>query len=392
MGIDFRGKGYVRRVRIGKRTVKDGEAVAKWDSRGKHKQVAGPARMRLWWSTIRFLDRHVAEAGQYLRIQHADGTIEHTPGPVAMFENPVHHLGVTVEDMIKLEDDSQQLMVRRHAAAVPGPKGEGAPGGAGVVPATETAVVAGPTVYFPQATDDVRVFKWSDRGGGALMVEGKVLSTRATVMREPQCELRGADGHIVTATVSLHVRVVGIQEALVVADPISECDAVVCAAAVKATENIRFSDQSVPLPSAVRSAITTTAFTDQLTTALRQRAGCNFVALEVTSVTPSQDLAKLLHREDELAAAKLNEQLADAALTAAAARQEREQALEEKKQAHALRLETERENAARQRNELESKKTISFLKQLRGMNVNMTEFLCRNEPHDDVAKIVASKK
>mmetsp|Transcript_27604 Transcript_27604/g.78094 ORF Transcript_27604/g.78094 Transcript_27604/m.78094 type:complete len:392 (-) Transcript_27604:130-1305(-) len=391
MGIDFRGKGYVRRVRIGKRTVKEGEAVAKWDSRGKHNQVAGPSRLRLWWSTIRFLDRHVAEAGQYLRIQHADGTIEHMPGPIAMFENPVYHLGMTVEDMIKLADDSQQLMVRRHAAA-PGSKGEGTSSGAGVIPATETTVVTGPTVYFPQATDAVRVFTWSDRGAGALLVEGKVLSTRATVVREPQCELRGADGHIVTATVSLHVRVVGIQEALVVADPISECDAVVRAAAVKATENIRFGDQSVPLPSAVRSATTTAAFTDQLTTALRERAGCEFVALEVTSVTPSPELAKLQHREDELAAAKLTEQLADAALTAAAARQEREQALEEKRQAHALRLETERENAARQRNELESKKTISFLKQLRGMNVNMTEFLCRNEPQNDDAKIVGSKK
>lgn len=391
MGIDFRGKGYVRRVRVGKRTVKEGEAVAKWDYRGKHKQVAGPSRLRLWWSTIRFLDRHVAEAGQYLRIQHADGTIEHMPGPVAMFENPVYHLGVSVQDMIKLEDELQQLMVRRHAVA-PGSKGEGTSSGAGVVPATESAVVTGPTVYFPQATDAVRVFEWSDRGAGALMAEGKVLSTRATVVRAPQCELRGADGHVVTATVSLQVRMVGIQEALVVADPISECDAVVCAAAVKATENIRFGDQSVPLPSAVRSAITAAAFTDQLTTALRERAGCDFVALEVTSVTPSEELAKLHHREDELAAAKLTEQLADAALTAAAARQEREQALEEKRQAHALRLETERENAARQRNELESKKTVSFLKQLRGMNVNMTEFLCRNEPQNEEAKLVGSKR
>ena len=38
-GIDFRSGSYSRYVRFGKRTVKDGEAVALWNMRGVHRQI-----------------------------------------------------------------------------------------------------------------------------------------------------------------------------------------------------------------------------------------------------------------------------------------------------------------------------------------------------------------
>ena len=58
----FRHGDYYAHVRCGKRTVKEGECAAIWDMSGKRKIILGPQRVRLWFSHVRFLDRHVAEA------------------------------------------------------------------------------------------------------------------------------------------------------------------------------------------------------------------------------------------------------------------------------------------------------------------------------------------
>eukprot|EP00930_Biecheleria_cincta_P002762 TRINITY_DN103761_c0_g1_i1.p1 TRINITY_DN103761_c0_g1~~TRINITY_DN103761_c0_g1_i1.p1 ORF type:complete len:391 (+),score=76.12 TRINITY_DN103761_c0_g1_i1:69-1241(+) len=364
MGIDFRGGNYVRRVRIGKRTVKDGEAVAIWDQYGRHHQVIGPARCRLWWSTIRFLERHVAESTDYLRVRHRDGTVEHVRGPTVLFENPVYHLGVSVEKAIQLQNSSSHLAVQ-HGPAV-GKEGGG----------TSQEIVSGPLLFFPEATDTVVGLKWADEGGGALSNSGRVINVGATITRSLACDVQGADSHSATVHIHLRVRLVGIKEALTVRDPIGECDAVAKAAVLGTTQGMRFSQLSSSVLEQVRAAVSDAKFTSLITSELRQRAACELVGITVGTVQPSSELKKILNQEDELAAAKVKDQIADGALDAASARQQREQALELAKQKHELKMAAERHQAALGEHDLEARRHLDHLKELRDMGVDLTEYLC----------------
>lgn len=64
MGIDFRDGHYRRYVRIGKRTIKEGEAAAIWSRNGRQREVIGPSLERLFYSHIRFLSRYMADPSQ----------------------------------------------------------------------------------------------------------------------------------------------------------------------------------------------------------------------------------------------------------------------------------------------------------------------------------------
>ena len=57
----FRDGSYYRSVWMGKRTVKEGECAAIWDMSGERKKIEGPQRVRLWFSHVRFLDKHTAD-------------------------------------------------------------------------------------------------------------------------------------------------------------------------------------------------------------------------------------------------------------------------------------------------------------------------------------------
>jgi len=107
MGVTFRSGGYIRHVRIGGRTIKEGEAAAIWNAEGTHTQIIGPKRVWLWYSTIRFLTRHKAESHQYLRISYRDGRVDHIVGPAVIYENPALHDNVRVEDGLRLSSDTQ---------------------------------------------------------------------------------------------------------------------------------------------------------------------------------------------------------------------------------------------------------------------------------------------
>lgn len=385
MGIDFRGSGVVRRVKFGKRTVKDGEAVAVWDQYGQHTQIIGPKLVRLWWSTIRFLDRHVAGLDEYLRIRYRDGTIEHVRGPNALFENPVYHLGVSVEKAVKLLDDAQHLVIQRHVAQTSSKD---------VAPAAAPRVIiTGPTTFFPEATDTVRSFNWTGKGAGALLQDGLVLSLRFFVEREIDIQVRGADGHTVTAKVHLRARIAGIDEVLAIPDPVAECDAVIRTTAHNSISKLSFTEDSTgPIRSAVQAAVSAPDVVDILRTQLRERAGCDLVALGVLEVTPSAELSKIRGRADELSGAKVNEQIADAALTAATARLEREHALEAARLAQELKLQAERENAAGAIKDAELKRQLGYLKELHDLDVDLTRYLVAQSgsSHDVVVGELAS--
>lgn len=103
MGIAFRDGYYQRFVRIGGRTIKDGEAAAIWNRRGVLRERVGPKRVHLFYSTIRFLDRHKAEAHEYLEVKHRDGTVENLRGPVHKYLNPGLHDHMFVKEAIRLK-------------------------------------------------------------------------------------------------------------------------------------------------------------------------------------------------------------------------------------------------------------------------------------------------
>ena len=119
MGLDFRTGSYRRYVRLGKRTVKDGECACVWYMDGTHKQIVGPALVRLFYANIRFLDRYAATSTQYLRVNFVDGHCEHVAGPISMYLNPVIHASITVEDFHQLKSSSERIVVysRVHEAA-----------------------------------------------------------------------------------------------------------------------------------------------------------------------------------------------------------------------------------------------------------------------------------
>ena len=101
MGLDFRGGNYKRRVFFGKRTVKEGEGAVIWNRWGTPRVVDHGKLCYMWFSTIRFMDRFVADRSEYLIVKYRDGRIEHIRGPVAMFENHIEHLSIQVKEAIE---------------------------------------------------------------------------------------------------------------------------------------------------------------------------------------------------------------------------------------------------------------------------------------------------
>lgn len=158
MGIEFRGSNYKRDVSFGKRTIKDGEAVAVWNRLGVHRQVVGPRLVRLFFSTIVFLDKRTAGPNEYLVVINVDGTVEHLRGPTTMYENPVFHRRIEVKSAYSLVSASECIVVNREFRQ----SLTNAKTGAVVENSRiERQIVNGPNLYFPLVGDNVVEFRWS---------------------------------------------------------------------------------------------------------------------------------------------------------------------------------------------------------------------------------------
>mmetsp|Transcript_10035 Transcript_10035/g.15178 ORF Transcript_10035/g.15178 Transcript_10035/m.15178 type:complete len:448 (+) Transcript_10035:55-1398(+) len=156
MGIEFRGSYYKRDVSLGKRTVKDGEAVAVWNRLGVHRQVIGPALVRLFFSTINFLDKRIAGPNEYLVVVSVDGSVQHLRGPVTLFENPVFHRSVAVKSAYSLVSAAQYLVVNREVR-------ESMTSKTGAIverERIERVLIQGPNLYFPSVGETVVDFVW----------------------------------------------------------------------------------------------------------------------------------------------------------------------------------------------------------------------------------------
>jgi len=180
----FRSGEYYAHVWVGKRTVKEGESAAVWTASGRRKIIEGPERVRLWFSHVRFLDRHVADQNQYLKIQFRDGRKEHRRGPLALFFDPCVHVEMKVMDAYKLAANEALVVYRENVQASTGLAGRDdlcatdqyesidakskATSSTGKEPARVNDngaqvvrnIVRGPAVYIPGANEWVHTFSW----------------------------------------------------------------------------------------------------------------------------------------------------------------------------------------------------------------------------------------
>jgi len=354
MGIDFRGRGYVRFVRIGKRTVKEGEACAIWDQNGQHREVRGPKLVRLYWSTIRFLEHHVAGDEEYLKIQKRNGTVEHIRGPTELFENPVHHLKVTVEKAYHIPSSASHLLVLHKGSqasqlvvvgSVSGEVSTQQRQGRAVSGAvsTEHTVVTGPTIFFPEPTDSVHQFCWTDKGAGALSEDMRVLTTKGMLIRALEFIVSDVNGHHALIGLEMRARITSMQQALLVADPVAECDGLLKAVVLEVMATVQFSRPGTSLLTTVRSAVTNASFTEALSEKLQRQAAMELRSVTVTKAKPSAELEKVCRKEDDLTAATVNEQL------------------------HAKKLKQMAD---------EDEQRLAYLKELNKLQVDLTKYLC----------------
>ena len=102
MGIEYRGASIQKRVRFGKRTIKDGEGAIVWNRKGVVTEHIGPQLIYLFYSTIRFMDRVIARANEYLIVESLQGEITHVKGPIGMFTNPTKHRGIVKAHAIEI--------------------------------------------------------------------------------------------------------------------------------------------------------------------------------------------------------------------------------------------------------------------------------------------------
>jgi len=179
-----------RHVIVGKRTVKEGECCAVWTASGARRLIEGPQRVRLWWSHVRFLDRHVADGNQYLVVQNRDGSKEHLRGPVALFFDPCQHEAMEVRDAVVLAANEAVVVYQEGACSLeahmpPGPKlapGTGAIAAAEPVPQPSSfssvvnrRIERGPKVFIPSSSEWCHTFSWH----GSVGAGGKGSKTGA---------------------------------------------------------------------------------------------------------------------------------------------------------------------------------------------------------------------
>jgi len=155
----------LKSVFIGKRTIKSGECAVLWSLGGKSKEIQGPQRVRMWCTTIRFLDRFSADQTQYLRVKYRSGELEHIPGPKTLFLNPVVYDSIEVCDAVVLPSGSALVVYSQQVQGVPAAstsKQSKVPGGVlmDTSSTVESRIVHGPAIFVPKATEWLHEFPW----------------------------------------------------------------------------------------------------------------------------------------------------------------------------------------------------------------------------------------
>mmetsp|Transcript_20999 Transcript_20999/g.27227 ORF Transcript_20999/g.27227 Transcript_20999/m.27227 type:complete len:486 (+) Transcript_20999:107-1564(+) len=206
MGRNFRGSEYLKTTWISKRTVKDGEALIKWNYKGKATEIVGPARVRCRFATIQFLDRIKASPFEYLRVEYRDGRIEHLPGPRAIWKNPVFYEKITVEPAIHLATKSEAIVIYQTAKEK-----------------LARLVVSGPATVCPQFGERIHQFTWTQFENNEERVLGRInngikkctfqtLKIGSLLPQEVRAKLTTNDGPSAILRVSLNLVIHNVEK------------------------------------------------------------------------------------------------------------------------------------------------------------------------------------
>jgi len=408
MGIEFRDAYYYRFVRLGKRTIKDGEAAVVWNSRGVARTVVGPKYEYLYFSAIRFLSRVVATADEFIALRHADGTTEHIRGPARFFVNPVLHdpQHTVVKQLLRLDSPTEVLVVLREEPLV-----EGTVAAAGVTSALDSAapnsarvaegkgvrsggmsmrrlIIEGPANFMPLPSDRVVSFTWTGRTPSPIL---------STAPQRTDVKVVIGEGDLtVGVTVSVLYRIADVA-ALHEAGP---------EANIITTINFAVQEDTSSLVSLTSSSDTTAlraALTDPGTYARCARDtaafGITIMEFNVSKFQVSHALsgaeesqARLASRlRDAAAQAEHDEALATAALAAKRERAEAERALATEAQNHELALATARHEAEANMRQQQNEEVLQFLRELRSVDVDLTKFLCHPSGANPTAQALLTR-
>lgn len=418
MGILFRDARTHKHVKFGKRTVKDGEALAVWNERGEHTEIVGPRLVRLWMSTIRFLDRFVAGPNEYLVVTDTRGQIKHVKGPVAMFCNPIRHKKIQVKKAEVLASPNECLVVytKKKSTDVPSAlmvtptttkrsmvtptttkrsacesKEEEATAAAATATAATSnsqprevlrRIVAGPAIFMPRVDEWTHVFQWT----GLKSKQPQTFSILKTGARrfDTKIAMRTADSVVVTAKLSIQFNVENVTAVLEACeDPIAVLQSLLSSDLSEFGTLIRSDDM---LNSESRNKITIQLGNLDTYRKLSDGArhmGLRIVGLCLKSLDASVELQlqydEAIRTKAGLASARARAQqkqeLVDLELSNQKRRMESEQSLAAARLAHELKMKDDKQklNAEHQRRANEG--VLHFLKELKGHGVDLTQYL-----------------
>jgi hypothetical protein len=386
MGRDFRDGRYKRYVRLGKRTVKDGEAAVIWNMNGVSREVVGPRLVRLFYSNVNFLTRHVATRDQYLKVSHRNGDTEHLQGPRAMFENPVKHSKIEVVNNVYLESANHKLVVYTENKRVQAVTAQGdgiefveTGGNDGI----KQSIIMGPTKFMPQVNQMLHTFNW-DR-------KFHVLDTSEQQWTQ-EIDILSTDNIKATATLVFSLTFASIEKLLLSKDPFLELRNALNADLSQYGSNLTWSEMEKTFRDDVRKMGNLANFyaradaigVDVRNVLLKNVVGDKKLLSKIQAKLDAETKFEQERRQEESRqnmesmAIEQRQKMARSKLEAQNQLVESQQLLARKEKEHALEIQKQEDDAKALERERRNKETIEFLKEMKSMGVNLDTFLTAN--------------
>lgn len=386
MGRDFRDGNYKRYVKFGKRTIKDGEAAVIWNINGESREVVGPRLVRLFYSNVHFLTRHIANRDQYLVVSHRNGETEHIKGPRSMFQNPVTHISIRVVDCLYLESVAHKLVVytenqRQRAVTAQGDGIEFVEKGG--QEGIEQSIITGPKRFMPEVNQTVHTFKW-EKSFNVLDTSEQQWALNADVV--------SSDSINATATLVLSVAFESVEKLLLSKVPFEELRNALNADLSAYGSKLTWDGMQGTFRDDVRKKDTLAQFYER----------ANIIGVEVRNVllknleADAKVLSRIQAKRDadakfeqeqrlalerqkmEVSQMEQQQKLSKNKLEAQNQLIESQQLLSRKEKEHALQILKEENDAKALERERRNKETVDFLKEMKTLGVNLDTFLTAN--------------
>jgi hypothetical protein len=392
MGRDFRNGSYHRYVTVGKRTVKDGEAAVFWNINGVSREIVGPRLVRLFYSNVRFLNRHTATREQHLVVSHRNGEIEHIEGPRSMFENPVKHTSIRVVDSLYLETASHKIVV--YSEMPIGIKLEAKDSEEGI----QRSIISGPKRFMPEVNQSMHTFKW---GNSFNFLDNRIIDT-SEQQWELKVECLSRDSINATATLLISIAFVKVENLLLSKDPFAEMRNAINADLSAYGSKLTWDDMLTVFRDDIREKGTLAQLYDRADTIgveVRNVLLKNIEAdAKIMARVQSKRDADTKFEQERMRALELQkieanqmeqrQKMEKIKLEAQSLLVESQQLLARKEKEHALQILKEENDAKALERERRNKETLDFLKEMKTMGVNLDTFLTANTMNQNNGKSI----